>query len=70
LNNGLLLLLSVWWTLSANLPQKCGLVGLDEAGLSPEEFPKVVFWHVPGDQALLVLSSILSNNNAGRVGLS
>jgi hypothetical protein len=26
------------------------LVGLDEAGLPPEEIPKVVFWHVPGDQ--------------------
>ena len=62
-------MLSVWWTLSANLPQKRGLVGLDEAGLPPEEIPKDVFWHVPGDQVLLILSSILSNNNAGCVGL-
>jgi hypothetical protein len=43
------------------------LVGLDNEGLPPEEIPNVVFWHVPVDQVLLVWSSILSNNNAGRV---
>jgi len=48
---------------------KRGLVGLDNEGLPPEDIPKVVFWHVPVDQVLLVRSSISSNNNAGCVRL-
>ena len=50
----LLLQLSVWGTLSANLPHKHGLVGLDP----PEEIQTFVFWHVPGVQVLVLCHSI------------
>ena len=65
--DALLLQLSLWGTLSANLPHKHGLVGLDEGGLPPEDIQKVVFWHFPGVQVLVLCCSISSNNIESRV---